>query len=137
MNANAQTSEEAAVKQVIIDFFDAFHQKDTAALRTMALPETPMQTITKNKEGQDVLVKSTYDTFLERMATMPTDLEFKEEIKGYDIRIDGAMANAWTPYTFWVNGEVSHCGVNSFQLMKHNGSWKIFFVVDTRRKNCE
>ena len=47
------------------------------------------------------------------------------------------MANAWTPYQFWFNDQFSHCGVNSFQLIKVDNTWKIFFLVDTRRKDCE
>jgi hypothetical protein len=52
----------------------------------------------------------------------------------YNIQIDGAMANAWTSYEFWVNGSFSHCGVNSFQLFKDEGAWKIIYLIDTRRK---
>ncbi len=44
------------------------------------------------------------------------------------------MANAWTPYEFWYNGNFSHCGVNSFQLIKKDEKWKIIYLVDTRRK---
>lgn len=51
------------------------------------------------------------------------------------IKIDGALAIAWTPYKFYFNGLFSHCGVNSFQLVKLNGEWKIQYLIDTRRKN--
>jgi hypothetical protein len=44
----------------------------------------------------------------------------------------------WTPYRFIFNGKFSHCGVNSFTLVKLNGEWKINYVIDTRRKEkCE
>ena len=44
------------------------------------------------------------------------------------------MANVWTAYSFYFDGKFSHCGVNSFQLLKEAGEWKIFYLVDTRRK---
>jgi hypothetical protein len=48
------------------------------------------------------------------------------------------MAAAWTPYRFYRNGEFSHCGVNSFQLVKMAEGWKIVYIIDTRRKEpCE
>lgn len=134
----AQSSEEEAVKQVVVDFFEAFHKQDTASLRTMALPESRMESIGKDQEGKIMLRKSSYDDFLQRIAGIAPDMKFKEELTDYIIKVDGPMANAWTPYTFWINGERSHCGVNSFQMIKQDGAWKIFYIVDTRRKEgCE
>ena len=45
------------------------------------------------------------------------------------------MATAWTPYEFWYKEKFSHCGVNSFQLMKIENEWKIIYFVDTRRRS--
>jgi hypothetical protein len=60
-----------------------------------------------------------------------------EKLNGYEIKVDGDLASAWTPYEFYVGEEFSHCGVNSFQLLKTADGWKIFHIVDTRRKdNC-
>jgi hypothetical protein len=40
-------------------------------------------------------------------------------------------------YTFYVGDQMSHCGVNAFQLMKTTEGWKIIGITDTRRKdNC-
>ena len=136
--ASAQQSDEEQVKQVVIDFFEAFHKQDTATLRTMAIAEAKMESIGKNQEGQTMLRKGSYDEFLGRIAAIAPDMEYKEELTDYIVKVDGPMANAWTPYKFWMNGELSHCGVNSFQMIKQNGAWKIFYVVDTRRReNCE
>ena len=44
------------------------------------------------------------------------------------------MAIAWTPYTFYFNDQLSHCGVNVFSLIKRGDAWKIMGVTDTRRK---
>ena len=44
------------------------------------------------------------------------------------------MAHVWAPYEFWYNGEFSHCGVNSFQLFKEEDTWKIIYLIDSRRK---
>lgn len=40
-------------------------------------------------------------------------------------------------FEFYIGDKFSHCGVNSFQLVKKDGDWKIFFIVDTsRQSNC-
>lgn len=51
------------------------------------------------------------------------------------IKIDGPLAIAWTSYVFYYKGNLSHCGVNSFQLLRINNAWKIQYLIDTRRKS--
>ena len=75
--------------------------------------------------------------FITSILSIPENQKFEEKLLSFDIKIDGNMANAWTPYEFWFNDQFSHCGVNSFQLIKVDNAWKIFFLVDTRRKDCE
>ncbi|WP_073086188.1 3-methyl-2-oxobutanoate hydroxymethyltransferase [Winogradskyella jejuensis] len=130
----AQTSEEAQVKQTIIDFFDAFHKQDTVKLKSMAKGNINMQSISVNKEGKTRLDENDYYGFVKNIAGIPDDKTFEEKLLDFKIRIDGKMANAWTDYEFWFNGNFSHCGVNSFQLVKEEDDWKIIYLVDTRRR---
>jgi hypothetical protein len=44
------------------------------------------------------------------------------------------MAAVWTPYNFYYNGQFSHCGVNSFQVIRFKDGWKIQYIIDTRRR---
>ena len=41
------------------------------------------------------------------------------------IRVDGDMAHVWGPYSFEVDGEISHCGVNSLSMVKTDAGWKV------------
>ncbi|MEO1438417.1 MAG: nuclear transport factor 2 family protein, partial [Bacteroidota bacterium] len=45
---------------------------------------------------------------------------------------------AWTPYSFFVNDQLQHCGTNAFQLHQDSTfQWKIHQITDTRtRQNC-
>ncbi|MEO1032178.1 MAG: nuclear transport factor 2 family protein [Bacteroidota bacterium] len=131
---HAQDSEEDRVKSTIIKFFEAFHKQDTTALKAMAKGDIPLQSISVNKEGKTVLQESSYETFIKSIAGIPKDNTFEEKLLDFNIQVDGAMANAWTPYEFWYNGNFSHCGVNSFQLIKEGGAWKLIYLVDTRRR---
>lgn len=136
-NLNAQTAEETQVKSKIIEFFDAFHKQDSTALRSMATEDITLQSISTNKEGKTILSKSEFNAFVTSIASIPKDKKFEEKLTGFSIQVDGEMANAWTPYEFWIDGKFSHCGVNSFQLMKVDSEWKIIYLVDTRRReNC-
>lgn len=134
---NAQNAEKAEVKKTIEGFFKAFHQQDSVKLKAFAVPETVMQSIGMDKNGQAVLSSSEYSQFLKSIVSIPADKKFEEKIFGYTIQVDGLMANVWTPYEFWYDGQLSHCGVNSFQLMKVDSKWKILYIIDTRRKECD
>ncbi|WP_126653906.1 nuclear transport factor 2 family protein [Chryseobacterium aureum] len=64
--------------------------------------------------------------------------ELDERIIVEAIHTDGNLASVFTPYSFYLKGKLSHCGANSFQLVKQNNEWKIQYIIDTRRKdNCK
>lgn len=135
---NAQKTETEDVKATIIAFFEAFHKQDTTELRAMVKGDIKLQSISVNKEGKTVLQESDFSQFLNNIASIPKDRTFEEKLLDFNIQVDGNMANAWTPYEFWYNGNFSHCGVNSFQLLKEDDEWKVFYLVDTRRiEGCQ
>ncbi len=67
-----------------------------------------------------------FNKFLKGIVSIPKDRKFEEKIKSYNIQIDGPMANAWTGYEFWIDGQMHHCGVNSFQLFNDGTGWRLF-----------
>ena len=133
--ALAQTEEELQVKQTIIEFFEAFHAQDSIAIKQTVYPTILLQTIGVDKEGKPVLKTENFDDFVKSITSIPDSTNFQERILSYSIQIDGNMANAWTPYEFWINNEFHHCGVNSFQLFRQENIWKIIYLIDTRRKS--
>ena len=133
LSLQAQNPEEEAAKQAVVKFFEAFHKQDTIALRAMTKGDVRLQSISVDKEGKSNLNESEYGQFLKNIASIPKDRTFEEKLLGFNVQVDGNMANVWTPYEFWYQGKMSHCGVNSFQLMKEGDSWKIIYLVDTRR----
>ena len=130
----AQNTAESEVKNTIIKFFDAFHKQDSVAINALVSKDIILQSIGKNKEGVVQLKKEEFNAFLKSIVSIPKDQNFEEKLLDFKIRVDGNMANAWTPYEFWFNGKFSHCGVNSFQLVKLDNAWKIIYLIDTRRK---
>lgn len=92
-----------------------------------------MQTVVAGENGSTLGSNSVAD-FVNRIATTPEDVNLDERILDYQIKVDGDLAAAWTPYEFYVNDQFSHCGVNSFQLVRTAEGWKISYIIDTRRK---
>ncbi|MEP0265786.1 nuclear transport factor 2 family protein [Dokdonia sp.] len=130
-------TEEVKVKELVERFFDGFHKQDSITIKSVVHEKILMQSIGKNRTGEVVLSKQDFSGFLTSICSIPDETKFEERIESYKVQMDGKMANVWTPYSFYINGELSHCGTNSFQLFKRDGVWKIFYIVDTRdRENC-
>lgn len=131
----SQNDEKTQVKAAVDTFFEGFNKGDTTLMKSVIADQILLQTAYRTKEGQDVLVTDKPEKLIDAIANRPADQKWEERLLDYHIQIDGNMANAWTPYEFWFNGEFSHCGVNSFQLFKDNGQWKIIYLMDTRRRS--
>ncbi|WP_324026930.1 nuclear transport factor 2 family protein [Maribacter sp. BPC-D8] len=131
---NAQIEEEVKDKYAVETFFYAFNGKNESAIKRVVDTDNKMQTVNLNTVGNMVVQNTNFNDLVSFMITTPDSIPFHEKILDYKIQIDGGMAHVWAPYEFWYNEEFSHCGVNSFQLFKDKGAWKIIYLVDTRRK---
>lgn len=132
--ANAQETDKRAVQNTIERFFTGFHNQDSTIIRSTVAEGIIMQTIGSDAEGTKKVKTENFDRFIQSIISIPDTTKFQERLMSFTIQVDGAMANAWTPYEFWVNDAFSHCGVNSFQLFKEGEQWKIIYLIDTRRK---
>lgn len=136
VNASAQ-SDETAVKQVITSMFDGMRTSDTSLIRSVFSPSAIMQTIGKDKSGQTLVRSGAVDSFIVSIGRPHKEI-YDERIEFETIKIDGDLAFAWTPYKFYLGQRLLHCGVNSFQLVRLDGKWKINYIIDTRRREgCE
>ncbi|MEH6679999.1 MAG: nuclear transport factor 2 family protein [Sediminicola sp.] len=133
LSGTAQEIEKEAVQRTIETFFEGFHQQDSTMLKDKVAPNVIMQTI-GDKEGLTAVKQVDFNAFVSSILKIADSVEFQEKILSYHIQIDGPMAHVWTPYEFWYQGNLSHCGTNSFQLLRSDGQWKIIYIVDTRRK---
>ena len=42
-----------------------------------------------------------------------------------EVRVNGGVAMVWMPYDLYRDGKWSHCGVDVFTLVRHEGAWRI------------
>ncbi len=131
----AQDSLETDVRKSIEVFFEGFHQQDSTLIKSVVSEDIILQTMGVDGEGNNRMRTDPFDGFLNSILSIPDSIQYKEELHEFRIQIDGPMAHVWTPYTFWINGELSHCGVNSFQLFNDGAKWRIIYLADTRRRD--
>ena len=128
----AQNTSEKEIIKPIENLFQAMKSADSLGVKNAFSNSAIMQTFGKNQEIRTDKV----DDFAKQVgASQAGDLDERFSIS--KILVDGNMASVWVPYQFYYKGNFSHCGVNSFQLVKIKNEWKIQYIIDTRRKdNC-
>ena len=130
--AQKAPAETEGVKQTISAFFDGMRKGDSTAVRRTLAPGAVFHTIATRGGTTQVQPESPLD-FLKAVGT-PHPKVWDERITFDKILIDANLASVWTPYEFYLGGTFSHCGYNSFQLVKLADGWKIAHIIDTRRK---
>ncbi len=132
----SQTTEDS-VKAAVNKLFEGMKNSDASLITASFADSAVLQTIGTSREGKTMIRNEKVSGFAESVSkSAKGDLD--ERIEFGSIKIDGALASVWTPYKFYYKGQFSHCGVNSFQVVRINGAWKIQYLIDTRRKQpCE
>lgn len=122
------------IKKPIAALFDGMRKNDSMLIKSAFAPAAFMQTIIKTKDGQTEVRSITVSDFITSVTGPHKDI-YDERITYNMIKSDGDLAIAWTPYRFYIGTAFSHCGVNSFQLVKIKGEWRIQYIIDTQRKD--
>ena len=136
-STTAQEAEKEAVKQTVQGFFEAFHKQDSVGMKSFVADGVLLQTTGRNKEGKTQFRSQEIEKLYQSIVGIPDSITFQEKLTSWNIQVDRTMANAWVGYEFWLNGNFSHCGINSFQLINFDGAWKIVYLIDTRgRQGC-
>jgi hypothetical protein len=131
LSSNAQKQE---IQKCIESFFEGFHQRDSTKIKLVCSDKMILQSISESTVKGNKLSDESAKEFYKSIASIPSNMKFQEKILSYNIQIDGTMAHVWTPYEFYLNDKLSHSGVNAFTLFKEKDSWKIIYLIDTRRK---
>ena len=68
-------------------------------------------------------------------AIAASNRRWDEQVYDVQVRIDGDIAQVWAPYTFYLDKQVRHCGVNAIDLLRDGEGWKVTQIADTRRRD--
>ena len=126
---SAQSADHDAAYKVVSDLFASMRTRDTAAMRAAFTPNASLQSITPDSVRFDSI-----EGWLGGVGRAPAGTVLDERLANAVIHVDGNLANVWVDYWFYVGDRFSHCGVDAFLLAKLGGTWRIFSVVDTRRR---
>ncbi len=130
-SAQAQQDEVLAVVQSI---FTGMATDNGEMVRAAFTEDATMFTVYEDEEGNVQKRQGSLDKFVDAV-NGEKPAPFNEPIWNEQIAIDGPLASVWVDYAFYLGNDFHHCGVDAFHLIDTNEGWKVFHLVDTRRKD--
>ncbi len=124
----ASVSDSAAVIAVVQRLFDAMATRDTATARAIVLPGARVVSVRAGAVTSTPRAQS--DTAFIRSLGSPREA-LLERMWNPLVRVHGNIAELWTPYDFHLGGRFSHCGVDSFTLVRGPSGWLVASIVYT------
>lgn len=122
---------EQSPEQTVHRLFDAMREHDGNKLAAQFMPSALLQRAQVNGEVK----KNDIGRFAEFVSS--TEHYLDEKLLAIVVHISDNLAVVWTPYVFYLDTQLSHCGVNSFQLIKLQDQWKIQYLIDnTHSGDC-
>ncbi|MDG2141749.1 MAG: hypothetical protein P8K27_09665 [Gammaproteobacteria bacterium] len=132
----AQEDERGAIIETVEGFFTAIRTADKRLLESILVPNSLNISTSEVDGGTTQLTTLTHENMVS-VLTRPGRLAI-ERAWDETILIQGSIAIFWAPYDFHVDGEFSHCGVDSFQLIKKGDKWLITNASWTREiETCQ
>lgn len=128
--AAAQEGDEAAVRAVVDRIFAGMHAADSARVRSTMAPGVRFAVV-DDRGAAPTITFEAVDGWLGALAASAG--RWREAIYDVEVRVDGPLASVWAPYTFYLDGRVLHCGVDSIEMMKGADGWRVTQLADSRR----
>lgn len=130
----AFADEEAAVVDVVKVFFEAMTAKDVELSRSLMTVDGILYGYRETEEGLQI-ARPTHASYLGGLAGRENELI--ERFWDPKVLLHDRMAVVWTPYDLYIDGKFSHCGIDSFSLLKMEEGWKITGIVfSMEAENC-
>ena len=121
--------------QTVEQFFDAFHAKDSIGMQEMFHPEARLMR-SGQREGKPMLAQNNIEKFIRAVAQRADAPTWKEELGQPIVHQHLNLASVWVPFRFYLNDQLSHCGINHFSLVWTGKQWQIISLIDSGSKEC-
>lgn len=125
-DAELQVYEEDRVLEVVNGFMAGLEARDAEAMRAL-VTQPGFLAMVQERDGPDRVGLADLDSVITSLAGSQSDL--REPLYDPWVNVDGPVAMVWAYYDFLRDGELSHCGVDVFTLLRVDGDWKIATVT--------
>jgi SnoaL-like domain len=123
-------AQEANVRATVDQIFQGMRTANADMVRAVFSSEARFA-IRETRDGPAAIRSRSVEGWLKAIGT--SQGKWDEQVYDVQVAVDGDMASAWAPYTFYLDGQISHCGINSIELIRDAEGWKVTQLSDTRR----
>ncbi len=140
-NAFAQNSKSEDLKsaaEIPDRLFAAMKAKNFEEIRNAFTPEGQLVAIDKPRDGKGISkTRVLSGEAFAKMISENKGADYIEKMPNKDVKISGDLAVVSGRYTFYVGEKFSHCGTNTFNLVRTETGWKIANAASTLEFQCE
>lgn len=133
----AQDDRQAAIN-VVNQLFDGMKAKNAEQIKAVFAADGQLIAIDKPRDGKGLSKTRLFtgEAFA-KMISEAKGADFIEKMPSPEARISGDLAIVTGRYTFFVGDKFSHCGTNTFNLVRTDSGWKIANGASTLEFQCE
>lgn len=110
---------------VVQQLFNAMSAHDAQAAAALFIPDATLVSVRPDGKSSTI----PYQDWIERLRTSQNT--WLERMWNPKVLEHGSIAVVWAEYDFHLNGKFSHCGIDSFNLLRTGTGWKIAGVMFT------
>lgn len=127
--------DEASILATVDAFFGALANRDRESLEALTVPGSLNISANVEADGTSRFSSRNYDELITVLSS-PSANKPLERYWDATVLVRGDIAVFWAPYDFHVGSEFSHCGIDSFQLIRRQGKWLITNLSWTREREA-
>jgi hypothetical protein len=113
---------------VVTRLFEAMQAKDADGIRATFVPDGQLA-VTQKRNGQTTVRILTIDAFAQTISEGKG--VFRERMYKPEALVTGDLVTVRGRYGFYVDDRFSHCGMNSFHLVRTQQGWRIVNAAST------
>ena len=136
--AAQQADDKESAIAVVNQLFAAMKAKNAEQIKSVFSPDGQLVAIDKPRDGKGpsktrVLSGDAFAT----MIAGNKGADYIEQMPSPEARVTGDLAIVFGRYTFHLGEKLSHCGTNTFNLVRTETGWKIGNAASTLEFQCE
>lgn len=118
--------------------FEAMRTKNLDAIRALFTPTGQLVAIDKPRTGEGISTTRVFtgEAFA-KMISEAKGADFIEKMPQPQANVFGDLATVYGRYTFHVGDKFSHCGTNTFNLVRTKEGWRIANAASTLEFQCQ
>ncbi|MDH3272863.1 MAG: nuclear transport factor 2 family protein [Gemmatimonadota bacterium] len=133
-SADLRAQDTAGALAAVEQMFEGMRTADSDMVRAVFASDARFAMVDSGQGPAAVRFQSV-DGWIEAIGR--SEGSWNEQIYDVEVLADGNMAVVWAPYTFYLDGRISHCGINSIAMLHDGAGWKVTQISDTRAaENC-